>query len=133
MSTSGKDKSGRVRIRCSAAKESGTCPDPKTFYLDTIEKAVLDGLGSELRHLQVIAEYVRTYQAERKRLPRRPTPDGSGLSGASARLRVRSTVWSKLLQRGTAILLCWVHAQRLYTRSAHVWSPNLRLRRRLPR
>src|SRR5580658_630418 len=68
MSTNGKDKSGRIRIRCSAAAESGTCPDPRTFYLDTVEGAVLSGLGSELRQPQVIAEYVRTYHAERERL-----------------------------------------------------------------
>ena len=68
MSTNGKDKSGRIRIRCSAATESGTCPDPKTFYLDTVEKAVLSGLTAEMRHPDVIAEYVRTYHEERKRL-----------------------------------------------------------------
>lgn len=70
MSTNGKDKSGRVRIRCSAATESGTCPDPKTFYLETVERAVLSGLSAELRHPRVIAEYVKTYHEERKRLAR---------------------------------------------------------------
>jgi hypothetical protein len=68
MSTNGKDKSGRIRIRCSAANESGTCPDPKTFYLGSVEKAVLSGLSAELRRPDVIAEYVRTYHEERKRL-----------------------------------------------------------------
>ncbi|WP_244395892.1 zinc ribbon domain-containing protein [Beijerinckia indica] len=71
MSTNGKDKSGRIRIRCSAATESGTCPDPKTFYLETVETAVLNGLKAEMRHPDVIAEYVRTYHEERKRLPQR--------------------------------------------------------------
>jgi site-specific DNA recombinase len=68
MASNGKDSSGRVRIRCSAATESGICPDPKTFYLDTVEAAVLNGLTAELRNPEVIAEYVRTYHAERKRL-----------------------------------------------------------------
>ncbi|MET4177566.1 site-specific DNA recombinase [Bradyrhizobium sp. LA6.1] len=68
MATNGRDKSGRVRIRCSAATESGTCPDAKTFYLDTVESAVLSGLKTELRAPKVIAEYVRTYLEERKRL-----------------------------------------------------------------
>src|SRR6266702_1096041 len=68
MSTNGHDKSGRVRIRCSAAKESGICSDAKTFYLDTVEKAVLGGLRAELRAPKVIAEYVRTYLEERKQL-----------------------------------------------------------------
>jgi len=72
MSTSGKDKSGQIRIRCSAAKESGTCPDPKTFYLATVENAVLSGLKSELRHPAVIAEYVREYiRRSGSGLPRR--------------------------------------------------------------
>lgn len=68
MSTNGKDRSGRVRIRCSAAAESGTCPDPKTFYLESVEQAVLGGLATELRHPQVLAEYVQAYHLERKRL-----------------------------------------------------------------
>lgn len=62
------DKSKRIRIRCSAATESGTCADPKTFYLDTVETAVLNGLTAELRHPEVIAQYVQTYHEERKRL-----------------------------------------------------------------
>ncbi|MCA1512732.1 recombinase family protein [Bradyrhizobium sp. NBAIM01] len=68
MATNGRDKSGRVRIRCSAATESGTCSDAKTFYLDTVESAVLSGLKAELRAPNVILEYVRTYLEERKRL-----------------------------------------------------------------
>lgn len=47
---------------------SGICPDPRTFYLDTVEAAVLNGLTTELRHPEVIAEYVPTYHAERKQL-----------------------------------------------------------------
>jgi site-specific DNA recombinase len=48
MSTNGKDNSGRIRIRCSAATESGSCPDVKTFYLKTVESAVLAGLENEM-------------------------------------------------------------------------------------
>jgi site-specific DNA recombinase len=68
MSTNGKDNSGRIRIRCSAATESGSCQDAKTFYLKTVESAVLAGLENEMRHPQVIAEYVRAYHEERKSL-----------------------------------------------------------------
>ncbi|MER9302003.1 recombinase family protein [Mesorhizobium sp. M0496] len=68
MSSKGIDKSKRTRIRCSAATESGICPDPKTFYLDTVETAVLNGLAAELRHPDVIAQYVQTYHEERRRL-----------------------------------------------------------------
>ncbi|MEO0522512.1 MAG: recombinase family protein [Pseudomonadota bacterium] len=40
MSTNGKDRSGRIRVRCSAQRESRSCPNPQTFYLDRIEQAV---------------------------------------------------------------------------------------------
>src|SRR5260370_9970739 len=71
MSTNGRDKSERIRIRCSAATESGVCREAKTFYLTTVESAVLAGLEAEMRHPSVIAEYVRTYHDERKRLSAR--------------------------------------------------------------
>ena len=68
LSTSGCDSTGRVRIRCSAAKEGGTCPEPRTFYLDMIEAAVLDKLRGELAHPDAIAAFVRGYHDEHKRL-----------------------------------------------------------------
>jgi DNA invertase Pin-like site-specific DNA recombinase len=68
MAAKGRDKSGRVRIRCSADQENGTCPDPKTVYLDTVENAVLGRLKKELRDPVVIEEYLRTYVEERRRL-----------------------------------------------------------------
>jgi hypothetical protein len=74
MSTNGKDKSCRIRIRCSAANESGTCLDPKTFYLESVERAVFSGLKAEMRHPEVIAEYVRTYHEERRSWPPMPRP-----------------------------------------------------------
>jgi hypothetical protein len=61
-------KAGRTRIRCTAANESGTCPDPVTFELGAVESVVFSGLRTELQHPDLIAEYVRTYHAERKRL-----------------------------------------------------------------
>jgi site-specific DNA recombinase len=67
MSSAGSDRQG-VRVRCIRARESGDCPDPKAFYLATIETAVLSGLREELRKPAVIAEYVREYHAERQRL-----------------------------------------------------------------
>jgi hypothetical protein len=37
-------------------KESGTCSDGKTFYLDVVEKAVLGGLRAEMCAPKTIAE-----------------------------------------------------------------------------
>src|SRR5262249_44040405 len=68
MSIYGRERGDRRRGRCRRAAESGTCPDPKTFSLDKIETAVLGALREELRHPDVIAEFVRTYHQERKRL-----------------------------------------------------------------
>jgi hypothetical protein len=71
MSTNGNDKSERVRIRGSAATESGVCRDAKTFYLTTVESAVLAGLEAAMRHPSMIAEYVRTYHELRLCLHRK--------------------------------------------------------------
>jgi DNA invertase Pin-like site-specific DNA recombinase len=68
MSTKGKDKSGRVRLECSNARENGTCSDPKTFYVDEVEDAVITGLQAELKSPQVFIAYAREYHAERQRL-----------------------------------------------------------------
>jgi site-specific DNA recombinase len=77
MSAKGRDKSGKVRITCSAALESGVCSDPKTFYLKTIEDAVLDGLRGELKQPAAIAAAVKTYHEEKKRLRHRAVADRS--------------------------------------------------------
>lgn len=68
VSTCGKDKSGRTRVRCSAARESGTCPDPKTCYLDTVETVVISVLMAELREPRKVTLFIEAYVAERKHL-----------------------------------------------------------------
>ncbi|TRO87174.1 recombinase family protein [Glycocaulis profundi] len=70
MSTKGKDKTGRVRVRCTAHAESGTCPNSRTFYLDHIESQVLGRLAELLADPRLMTEYVEEYVAERKRLTR---------------------------------------------------------------
>jgi site-specific DNA recombinase len=68
MSACGKDKSGRVRIRCSAHRESGTCPDPKTFYLDAVEDGVLQNIAQELASPDHLAIFAESYVSRRKQL-----------------------------------------------------------------
>jgi site-specific DNA recombinase len=75
----GRDGSGRTRLRCSKALESGTCPDPRTFYADVVEAAVLSGLRRELRAPEVVAEYARAYVEERRRLTARVTKDRTAI------------------------------------------------------
>jgi site-specific DNA recombinase len=68
MTANGTDKSGRIRVQCSAVRESGTCRHKRRYYLGSIEEVVVSGLRDELRDPQLIAEYVKTYQEERRRL-----------------------------------------------------------------
>ncbi len=64
-----KDRSaGRVRIHCTAAKEGSTCTSRKSFYLDRIESAVLEGLKSRLGSREAIAAYLAAYNEERRTL-----------------------------------------------------------------
>ncbi|WP_422636245.1 recombinase family protein [Sinorhizobium fredii] len=68
MSAAGQDKSGRTRIRCSSARENGSCPDPQSVYLDTVEKLVFDTLAKELERPELLHAYVKEYHEERQRL-----------------------------------------------------------------
>jgi len=101
MIVAGRDGSGRTRLRCSAARESGTCPDPKTFYLDTVEAAVLSGLRREMRHPAVIAEYVKTYIEERRRLAQRVSKDRAQIERRLAAAQRELDRAAKALIKGT--------------------------------
>ena len=68
MSTKGKDRSGRVRLCCSAHTNSGACPNPKTFYLDEVEKLFLDSLFEHLDTPDLLYSYAKNYLEERRRL-----------------------------------------------------------------
>jgi site-specific DNA recombinase len=68
LSTFGKDRTGRRRVRCSTHTESGSCPNTHTYYVDAIERAVLSGLRAELRSPALLTEYVRAYHEERAKL-----------------------------------------------------------------
>ncbi|WP_184874750.1 recombinase family protein [Mesorhizobium sangaii] len=87
MSTSGKDKSSRVRIRCSAHRESGNCPDAKTCYLDSVEELVVGALIEELREPRKVTLFIETYVAERKRLVASSQRNRSTLGAKLARVQ----------------------------------------------
>jgi site-specific DNA recombinase len=59
---------GRIRVQCSRVRESGACSHGRRYYLDTIERAVIDGLKDQLAHPGLIEEFLRAYIAERRRL-----------------------------------------------------------------
>lgn len=66
MSSYGRDSCGSVRIRCSAEKESKSCPSPRTFRLDRIEALVLSTLREQLTSREAIRYYLKTYNAQRE-------------------------------------------------------------------
>ncbi|TGQ93146.1 hypothetical protein EN851_11285 [Mesorhizobium sp. M8A.F.Ca.ET.208.01.1.1] len=68
MTMDGKTKVGQPRIRCSRAREAGTCDHSKKYALPVIERAVVDGLRDQLADPKAVALYVETYIAERRRL-----------------------------------------------------------------
>ena len=76
-------QSGRTRLNCSTHKESRSCNNNRVYYLDTIEKAVVELLRSEMSSPAVIAAYVHEYNEERRRL-------------ASTRARDRSKTETRL-------------------------------------
>ncbi|HTO68145.1 MAG TPA: recombinase family protein [Bradyrhizobium sp.] len=56
------------RIQCSAFRESGACTNGRKISRQAVEALVFEGLREELANPEAIAEYVRTYNAERRRL-----------------------------------------------------------------
>lgn len=67
MSVIGRQR-GKLRIGCSRRKESGTCGNGRTYGLERIEALVIEGLKSNLDDPRLIAGFVESYNAERKRL-----------------------------------------------------------------
>lgn len=69
MSAIGAQRKGKPhRIQCSAFRESGACCNGRKVSRQAIETLVFEGLRDELANPEAIAEYVRTYNAERRRL-----------------------------------------------------------------
>lgn len=98
MSAKGTDKSGRTRIECSRHRDSRSCSNPQTYYLDRIEECVLDGLRKELSDPEVLVEFVHEYNEARKEF-------------AAQMLKRRATLVSKIddgekrLERITKLLI----------------------------
>lgn len=59
---------GTARVQCSTYKESSGCGSGRKIPREAIEATVFAGLRDELMHPAAIAEYVRVYNAERRRL-----------------------------------------------------------------
>lgn len=86
MSTTGRDKFGRIRVACSTHRETRTCPAPHTFRLDKIEALAVATLRQGLSHPAVMAEYVKTYNDERQKLAREAAGRRTSLEKKAATL-----------------------------------------------
>jgi site-specific DNA recombinase len=67
MSIIGSDRSG-PRIQCSVFKESGACNNGSRYYIEKIERLVIDALRLQLSNPNLIREYVKAYREERNRV-----------------------------------------------------------------
>ena len=116
-----------MRVRCTAAKESGTCPDPRSFYLDTIEQAVIAGLGRELLRPEAVSAYVEEYVAERRRL-------ASGHAAERVRLQRRLSAVETEAERCVDRLVKGIgDADRVGARSKALAAEEREIRRKLAR
>lgn len=68
MALTSADRSGRVRVACTAGKYSQRCAKPVSFYAHVIEDLVLSTIVEELQNPKLIARYLKTYHEERVRL-----------------------------------------------------------------
>lgn len=101
MSTKGRDhKTGRVRFGCSRQKESGDCPDARSYYIDEVEERVLGLLRRELIEPDVIRDFVVAYEAEMKRLRQSSSSRRDALQRELKSVGARATRLNNLLMDG---------------------------------
>ena len=67
MTIIGRDRSG-PRIQCSTFRESGSCTNGARYYVEKIERIVLDALRQQLADPELITAYIKRYQAQRRAL-----------------------------------------------------------------
>lgn len=100
MSAKGADKTGRTRFQCSRHKESGDCPDPRSYYIDDIEERVLGLLRRELQEPDAIRDFLEAYEAEMKRLRTSSTTQRASLDAELAKASARATRLNDMLMDG---------------------------------
>ena len=80
-------KAGAVRVRCTTAKESGSCSNVARYRVDRIEAAVFEHLAGMLSDPVYLREYLRAYHEERTRTQRAAAKDRAKLERAAAQTR----------------------------------------------
>ena len=56
----------RIRVRCSSYNENRMCSEKRRFYLDRIERAVIEGLREQMANPILIEEYLMAYREARR-------------------------------------------------------------------
>ena len=78
-------KRGRIRITCTRAREGGLCTNRRPYDLERVERAVTASLRERLADREAIALYVKTYNAEHRRLAADASRDRARHESALAR------------------------------------------------
>ena len=93
-------KGSAIRIRCSAATESGSCDNRGRYRLDRIEAAIFDRLRETLARPDYAAEFVRAYGEERRRLAGAARANLAALQRAEAEATNRFARLVDMMARG---------------------------------
>ena len=93
-------KGAAVRIRCTTASESGSCSNTGRFSLDRIEVAIFDRLRAQLDRPEYLAEFVRAYAAERRRLAAEARRDAAQIERRASEAAARYARLVEMMARG---------------------------------
>src|SRR5690606_21901329 len=93
MTIIGADRSG-PRIMCSTHKESRSCTNGARYYIERVERLVVDALRVQLADPDLIAEYVAAYRQEREAIRRKALREQSTLERdlEAAKAQIKRTV-----------------------------------------
>jgi len=89
---------GRMRLICTRSKESGSCGNTRSVYLDQVEGRVSSGLRRSLGSPSAIEGYLKEYRAERQRL-------AGHRAGERERVERRLAAVDAELDRATSLLI----------------------------
>jgi site-specific DNA recombinase len=124
MAMTGCDRSG-PRIRCSRNRESGSCSNSAKYYIDKIERLVLDRLKNQIDNPKLMGQFIEAYLAERR-----------ALSATARRDKVKITAQIETSQRSierlvTAVENGTLEAEEIVSRLQTQRSEKARLQREL--
>ena len=100
MGSRGRDTAGRVRIGCTRASQSGDCPDPRSYYADTIEEHVLERLSLELAAPNQLNAFTEAYREEIRRLQEQGSTEREQVETRLARVSAEIDRYTRYLGQG---------------------------------